>query len=59
VAVMLLVAAVAGTGVPPVTAWPDDPMWGWGFRIAVVTALWFVAGPVWTSLSSPRERTGA
>jgi hypothetical protein len=59
VVVMLLVSVVAGAGVPAVTAWPGDPMWSWGFRAAVVTAIWFVAGPVWTSLSSPRERTGA
>jgi hypothetical protein len=59
VVVMLLVTAVAGTGVPAVTRWPDDPMWSWGFRAAVVTAIWFVVGPVWTSLTSPRERTGA
>lgn len=58
VAVMLLVAAVSGDGVPALSGWPADPMWNWAFRMAVVTAIWFVVGPVWTSLSS-RERTGA
>jgi hypothetical protein len=58
VAVMLLVAAVSGRGVPPVGDWSGDPMWSWGFRVGVGTAIWFVAGPVWTSLSS-REPTGA
>jgi hypothetical protein len=59
VVVMLLVAAVAGRGVPPITDWSADPMWSWAFRVGVVTLIWFVAGPVWTVLSSPRDRTDA
>jgi hypothetical protein len=59
VAVMLLVAAVSGDGVPALPGWAEDPMWNWALRAGVVTAVWFVAGPVWTSLTSRRERTDA
>jgi hypothetical protein len=58
VGVMLLISAVSGDGVPPVTGWPEHPMWSWAFRAGTVTGIWFVAGPVWTTLSSPRERRG-
>ena len=36
VAVMLLTAAVAGTGVPSPLAWSADPMWSWGARLVPV-----------------------
>jgi hypothetical protein len=61
VAVMLLVAAVAGTGVPPVLQWGADPMWNWAARAGIVTAIWLAVGPVWTTLAPPKapERTDA
>jgi len=54
VGVLLATAAVAGTGVPPATEWFGDPMWNWGARISVVVAVWFLCGPLWTTLSPPQ-----
>ncbi len=59
VAVMLLVAGVAGTGVPPVPQWGADPMWNWAFRVGIVTLIWFAVGPVWTTIAPPRDREHA
>jgi hypothetical protein len=62
VAVMLLIAGVGGTGVPPLPQWGFDPMWNWAFRAGVVTLIWFAAGPVWATLfpsRDDRERTDA
>ena len=53
-AVLLTLSLVAGTGVPPVTTWPEDPLWSWTARIGVVLAVWFVTGPVWVALG-PRS----
>jgi hypothetical protein len=53
-AVMLLTATVAGTGVPAPLAWSVDPMWGWGARLVPVVLIWFVGWPLWTTLSPPR-----
>jgi hypothetical protein len=54
VAVMLLTAAVAGTGVPSPLAWSADPMWSWGARLVPVLLIWFVGWPLWTTLAPPR-----
>lgn len=53
--VLLVLSLVAGSGVPPVTAWPGDALWSWMARIGVVLAIWFVTGPVWVALG---PRTG-
>ena len=53
-AVMLLTATVAGTGVPAPLAWSADPMWSWGARLVPVVLIWFVGWPLWTTLSPPR-----
>lgn len=60
--VLLALSLVAGTGVPPVTSWPEDDLWSWMARIGVVLAVWFVTGPVWVALgprSSRATGTGA
>ncbi|WP_433557045.1 hypothetical protein ACQPWY_34840 [Pseudonocardia xinjiangensis] len=53
-AVMLLTATVAGTGVPAPSDWSADPMWSWGARLVPVVLIWFVGWPLWTTLSPPR-----
>lgn len=55
-AVVLLVSVVAGSGVPAVSAWSQDPLWSWMLRIGVVLAVWLVTGPVWVALG-PRRVT--
>jgi hypothetical protein len=53
-AVMLLTATVAGTGVPAPSDWSADPMWSWGARLVPVVLIWFVGWPLWTTLAPPR-----
>jgi len=53
-AVLLVLSLVAGTGIPPVAEWMEDPLWSWTGRIGVVLAIWFVTGPVWVALG-PRS----
>lgn len=50
-AVVALTAVVAGTGFPAVLAWYDDPLWSWAARAGSVAVVWFVVGPVWTSVA--------
>ncbi|MBF0722116.1 hypothetical protein IR165_06920 [Sanguibacter inulinus] len=52
--VLLVLSLVAGTGIPPVAEWMEDPLWSWTGRIGVVLAVWFVTGPVWVALG-PRS----
>ncbi len=54
-AVMVVTALVAGTGIPDPTAWVTDPMWSWGARLVPVLLIWFAVGPVWTTLAPPQE----
>jgi hypothetical protein len=54
--VLALLSVAGGLGIPAPTAWGADPLWHWGLKAAVVTGIWFVAGPVWYST---RERAGA
>jgi hypothetical protein len=56
--VVLLTATVAGTGIPPVTAWGDDPLWTWPLRIGTVVAIWFAVGPLWATVFPRREPAG-
>lgn len=57
--VMLLVATVAGTGVPAPLEWGADPMWSWGARLWPVVLIWFVVGPLWATLVPGRDREPA
>ncbi|GEL17050.1 hypothetical protein [Pseudonocardia asaccharolytica] len=56
VGAMLVMATVAGIGVPAPTDWLGDPFWSWAGRISVVVGIWFVGWPLWTTLNPPRER---
>lgn len=51
---MLVTATVAGTGVPALGRWPDDPMWNWGAWLVPVVLIWFAVGPLWTTVAPPR-----
>ncbi|MGH3786432.1 MAG: hypothetical protein ACRDRG_07730 [Pseudonocardiaceae bacterium] len=53
--VMLVIAAVGGTGVPAPPDWFGDPMWSWGARVSIVVLIWLIGWPVWTTLDPPRE----
>ena len=46
-AVLVLVSLAAGRAIPVPTAWDADPLWHWGLKAALVTGIWFVAGPLW------------
>ncbi|HZG92453.1 MAG TPA: hypothetical protein VEZ42_19770 [Pseudonocardia sp.] len=59
VAVMLVVAAVAATPVPPVLEWGGDPMWGWAARTGTVALVWLVCWPVRVTIFPPRDREHA
>lgn len=54
VAVMGLVELVAGRGLPLGGQLLGDPMWSWAQRVAVVTVIWLVVAPVWTTLAPPK-----
>jgi hypothetical protein len=56
--VVLVTATVARTGVPPVTAWPEDPLWSWMVRVGWVAGIWLAAGPVWATVFPRREHAG-
>ena len=49
-AVMLLVTLVAGSRMPVLSAWPEDPLWSWAARLGLVGGIWFVAGPLWATV---------
>ncbi|MCT2585037.1 hypothetical protein [Actinophytocola gossypii] len=49
-AVMALLSFVVGTPERTEALW--QPPGGWMPRLGIVTAIWFVAGPLWTLLSS-------
>lgn len=51
IAVMAATTLVAGADVPAVTEWSEHPMWHWALRIAPVALIWFVVGPLWTTLT--------
>lgn len=55
ISVMLLTAAVAGTGIPAPLDWSADPMWSCGMRISVITLVWLIGWPVWTTFDPPRS----
>lgn len=50
IAVMAASALTAGRGIPVPTEWAHDPMWHWALRVAPVALIWFVVGPLWTTL---------
>lgn len=54
IVVLVVTAAVAGTGVPDPLAWTADPMWSWAARLVPVIVIWLAVGPLWTTLSPPR-----
>ncbi|GEL22551.1 hypothetical protein PSU4_15050 [Pseudonocardia sulfidoxydans NBRC 16205] len=54
--VMAVVALVGGLVVPAPAAWLADPFWTWGGRVVLVTVIWFVVGPLWTTVSPPQDR---
>jgi hypothetical protein len=54
VAVMLVVAAVAGTPVPPLLDWGGDPMWSWAARTGMVAVIWLIFWPVLATVFPPR-----
>jgi hypothetical protein len=58
-AVMVVTSLVAGTGIPMPAQWPADPMWNWAVRVGVVVAIWFAAGPVFTTIAPPRAPRSA
>jgi hypothetical protein len=56
--VVLVTATVARTGIPPVTAWPEDPLWSWVVRVGWLAGIWFAVGPVWATVLPRREPAG-
>ncbi|ODU00282.1 MAG: hypothetical protein ABS81_24100 [Pseudonocardia sp. SCN 72-86] len=54
--VMVVIALVGDAGLPAPGEWLSDPFWTWGARVALAAVIWFVAGPLWTTLSPPRDR---
>lgn len=48
--VLVLVAVVAGSGIPAPSSWPGDPMWSWASRLGLVGGIWFVVGPLWATV---------
>ncbi len=48
--VIATLSTVAGTGLIAPAQWPDDPLWVWALRVAVVLGAWVVLGPVWVLL---------
>lgn len=52
--VTFVTAMVAGTGVPPLPDWYDDPLWSWCARLVPIVLIWFVGWPLWTTIAPPR-----
>ena len=49
----------AGGGIPAPAAWPADPLWSWGARLAPVVLIWFVGWLLWTTIAPPRAPESA
>ena len=52
--VIVAMTLVAGSGIPSVEEWGEDPLWSWLLRIGVVLAFWFIFGPVWVLLGTSK-----
>lgn len=59
--VISTLSVVAGDGLLPPAQWPDDPLWTWALRVAIVLGAWVVFGPVWVllGLGSDAKDAGA
>ncbi|WP_158883082.1 hypothetical protein [Amycolatopsis anabasis] len=55
-AILLLLIFVVGTPEQTRGLWAGS---GWLPRLGVITAIWFVVGPLWVTLSPPKERVNS